>query len=91
MVGRTDWTIECWVYPTAWAAKSENYIFEPRGNGDNTGMAFGFSQTSGQTFARPHVFSGGTNASFNGGGSSTTVPTIGPTTMVSNTWTQFAG
>ena len=86
MVGQTAWTIECWVYPTAWSAGNENYIFDPRGNGDNTGMAFGFYQPTGQTYARPHVFSGGTSASFNGGGSATKVTTSGPTDMVLNTW-----
>jgi hypothetical protein len=86
MVGQTAWTIECWVYPTAWSAGNENYVFDPRGNGDNTGMAFGFYQPSGQTYARPHVFSGGASASFNGGGSATKVTTSGPTDMVLNTW-----
>jgi len=86
IVGKTAWTIECWVYPTAWSAGNENCIFDPRGNGDNTGMAFGFYQPSGQTYARPHVFSGGISASFNGGGSPTKVTTSGPTDMVLNTW-----
>ena len=89
MVGKTAWTVEAWIYPTQWSG-NEHYIFDPRGNGDDFGIGFGIYRQTGETFARPHVFSGGSSASFNGGGSAVKFPTSGPTDMQLNTWNHCA-